>query len=52
MKVIVLGSSHGGYEAVEELLLAHPINEIKSPFSYHCTDVQWYEKGDFISFMG
>ena len=41
MKVIVLGSSHGGYEAVEELLLTHPKAE-----------VQWYEKGDFISFMG
>ncbi|RSU09226.1 NADH peroxidase [Vagococcus acidifermentans] len=41
MKVIVLGSSHGGYEAVEELLLTHPDAEI-----------QWYEKGDFISFMG
>ncbi|MBD9890449.1 NADH peroxidase, partial [Enterococcus faecalis] len=24
MKVIVLGSSHGGYEAVEELLNLHP----------------------------
>lgn len=34
-------SSHGGYEAVEELLLTHPKAE-----------VQWYEKGDFISFMG
>lgn len=41
MKVIVLGSSHGGYEAVEELLLTYPKAE-----------VQWYEKGDFISFMG
>lgn len=40
MKVIVLGSSHGGYEAVEELLLLHPDAEI-----------QWYEKGDFISFL-
>ena len=33
MKVIVLGSSHGGYEAVEELLNLHPDAEI-----------QWYEK--------
>ena len=41
MKVIVLGSSHGGYEAVEELLLTPPKAE-----------VQWNEKGDFISFMG
>ncbi len=41
MKVIVLGSSHGGYEAVEELLLTQPNAEI-----------QWYEKGDFVSFMG
>lgn len=40
MKVIVLGSSHGGYEAVEELLNLHPNAEI-----------QWYEKGDFISFL-
>ncbi|EOL44359.1 FAD-dependent oxidoreductase [Enterococcus caccae] len=40
MKVIVLGSSHGGYEAVEELLNIHPDAEI-----------QWYEKGDFISFL-
>ncbi|MGX7243358.1 FAD-dependent oxidoreductase [Enterococcus quebecensis] len=40
MKVIVLGSSHGGYEAVEELLNHHPDAEI-----------QWYEKGDFISFL-
>lgn len=40
MKVIVLGSSHGGYEAVEELLNLHPDAEI-----------QWYEKGDFISFL-
>ncbi|MBO0468442.1 FAD-dependent oxidoreductase [Enterococcus plantarum] len=40
MKVIVLGSSHGGYEAVEELLTLHPEAEI-----------QWYEKGDFISFL-
>ena len=38
MKVIVLGSSHGGYEAVEELLLTHPKAEV--------------QKGDFISFMG
>ncbi|WP_321572521.1 hypothetical protein [Enterococcus avium] len=28
MKVIVLGSSHGGYEAVEELLLTHPKAEV------------------------
>ncbi|MDO5695824.1 MAG: hypothetical protein Q4P30_03590 [Eubacteriales bacterium] len=40
MKVIVLGSSHGGYEAVEELL------ETNSD-----AQIQWYEKGDYISFM-
>ena len=41
MKVIVLGSSHGGYEAVEELLLAHPK-----------ADVQWYEKGRLYFIYG
>ncbi|WP_317636389.1 FAD-dependent oxidoreductase [Xylocopilactobacillus apicola] len=40
MKVIVIGSSHGGFEAVEELLLDYPEAEI-----------QWYEKGDFVSFL-
>ncbi|MFD1672366.1 FAD-dependent oxidoreductase [Agrilactobacillus yilanensis] len=40
MKVIVVGSSHGGYEAVRQLLLDHPEAEI-----------QWYEKGDFVSFL-
>ncbi|MCH4171199.1 MAG: FAD-dependent oxidoreductase [Lactobacillus sp.] len=40
MKVIVVGSSHGGYEAVRQLLMDHPDAEI-----------QWYEKGDFISFL-
>lgn len=40
MKVIVLGSSHGGYEAVEEVLNLYPEAEI-----------QWYEKGDFLSFL-
>lgn len=40
MKVIVVGSSHGGFEAVQELLQDYPDAEI-----------QWYEKGDFISFL-
>lgn len=40
MKVIVLGSSHGGFEAVNELLETVPNAQI-----------QWYEKGDFISFL-
>lgn len=40
MKVIVLGSSHGGFEACNELLELYPKAEI-----------QWYEKGDFISFL-
>ena len=40
MKVIVLGSSHGGYEACNELLELYP----------HAT-IHWYEKGDFISFL-
>lgn len=40
MKVIVLGSSHGGFEAVNELLETVPGAQI-----------QWYEKGDFISFL-
>ena len=40
MKVIVVGSSHGGYEAVRELLQDYPQAEI-----------QWYEKGNFISFL-
>lgn len=40
MKVIVLGSSHGGFEAVNELLELHPD-----------ATIQWYEKGDFISFL-
>ncbi|MCD2255550.1 FAD-dependent oxidoreductase [Lactobacillus sp. CC-MHH1034] len=40
MKVIVVGSSHGGYEAVRQLLMDHPDAEI-----------QWYEKGDFLSFL-
>lgn len=40
MKVIVVGSSHGGYEAVRQLLMSHPDAEI-----------QWYEKGDFLSFL-
>ena len=37
MKVIVVGSSHGGYEAVEGLLKDYPDAEI-----------QWYEQGDFL----
>lgn len=40
MKVIVVGSSHGGYEAVEGLLKDYPDAEI-----------QWYEQGDFLSFL-
>ncbi|UQS86200.1 FAD-dependent oxidoreductase (plasmid) [Nicoliella spurrieriana] len=40
MKVIVLGSSHGGYEAVRQILMDAPD-----------TEIQWYEKGDFISFL-
>lgn len=40
MKVIVVGSSHGGYEAVRQLLIDAPD-----------TQVQWYEKGDFVSFL-
>ncbi|KRK33204.1 FAD-dependent oxidoreductase [Loigolactobacillus bifermentans] len=40
MKVIVVGSSHGGYEAVREVLADQPD-----------TEIQWYEKGDFLSFL-
>lgn len=40
MKIIVVGSSHGGYEAVREILMDAPD-----------TEIQWYEKGDFISFL-
>lgn len=40
MKVIVVGSSHGGYETVEGLLKQNENIEI-----------QWYEKGDFLSFL-
>ena len=40
VKVIVVGSSHGGFEAVRELLATQPDAEI-----------QWYEKGDFVSFL-
>lgn len=40
MKVIVVGSSHGGYEAVRQLLIDAPD-----------TQIQWYEKGDFVSFL-
>lgn len=40
MKVIVVGSSHGGFEAVRQVLMDHPDAEI-----------QWYEKGDFVSFL-
>lgn len=40
MKVIVVGSSHGGYEAVEELLISQPD-----------TEIHWYEKGEFLSFL-
>ena len=40
MKVIVVGSSHGGYETVRGILAAQPD-----------TEIQWYEKGDFLSFL-
>ncbi|GEP23245.1 MAG: FAD-dependent oxidoreductase [Lentilactobacillus diolivorans] len=40
MKVIVVGSSHGGFETVRGLLAEKPD-----------TEIQWYEKGDFISFL-
>ncbi|MDC4163652.1 FAD-dependent oxidoreductase [Mycoplasma sp. T363T] len=40
MKVIILGSSHGGFEACNEVLELYPDAQI-----------QWYEKGDFISFL-
>lgn len=40
MKVIVVGSSHGGYEAVRGILREAPD-----------TEIQWYEKGDFVSFL-
>lgn len=40
MKVIVVGSSHGGYESVRGILAEQPD-----------TEIQWYEKGDFISFL-
>ncbi|GAA3194547.1 FAD-dependent oxidoreductase [Lentilactobacillus kefiri] len=40
MKVIVVGSSHGGFEAVRGILAEKPD-----------TEIQWYEKGDFVSFL-
>lgn len=40
MKVIVVGSSHGGYETVRGILADQPD-----------TEIQWYEKGDFLSFL-
>ncbi|MFC6182180.1 FAD-dependent oxidoreductase [Lactiplantibacillus daowaiensis] len=40
MKVIVVGSSHGGYETVRGILAAQPD-----------TEIQWYEQGDFLSFL-
>ncbi|USS89519.1 FAD-dependent oxidoreductase [Fructilactobacillus cliffordii] len=40
MKVAVVGSSHGGYEAVRGVLQQFPDAHI-----------DWYEKGDFISFL-
>ena len=39
-KIIVVGSSHGGYEAVQQLLL-----------DASDTEIQWYEKGNFLSFL-
>lgn len=40
MKIIVVGSSHSGYEALEEFLSSEKDYEL-----------QWYEKGDYLSFM-
>lgn len=40
MKFIVVGSSHGGYEAVRQILMSKPD-----------ADIQWYEKTNFISFL-
>ncbi|KRM91347.1 FAD-dependent oxidoreductase [Fructilactobacillus florum] len=40
MKVAVIGSSHGGYEAVRGVLHDFPDAQI-----------DWYEKGDFVSFL-
>ncbi|MEE8823254.1 NADH peroxidase [Lentilactobacillus sunkii] len=40
MKVIVVGSSHGGFETVRGILAEKPD-----------TEIQWYEKGDFVSFL-
>ncbi|MDO5725832.1 MAG: hypothetical protein Q4P29_05955 [Tissierellia bacterium] len=40
MKVIVVGSSHGGYEALEEMLQSEKDYELV-----------WYEQGDYLSFM-
>lgn len=40
MKVIVVGSSHGGYETMRGLKLEAPE-----------TEIQWYEQGDFLSFL-
>ncbi|WP_413627130.1 FAD-dependent oxidoreductase [Fructilactobacillus vespulae] len=40
MKVAVIGSSHGGFEAVRGVLHDFPDAEIT-----------WYEKGDFVSFL-
>ncbi|VDG33109.1 NADH peroxidase [Lactobacillus plantarum JDM1] [Lactiplantibacillus mudanjiangensis] len=40
MKVIVVGSSHGGYETVRGILATQPD-----------TEIQWYEQGDFLSFL-
>ena len=40
MKIIVVGSSHGGFETVQESLLDYPD-----------ATIQWYEQGDFLSFL-
>ncbi|KRN13678.1 NADH peroxidase [Fructilactobacillus fructivorans] len=40
MKVAVIGSSHGGFEAVRGALKDFPD-----------ADIEWYEKGDFVSFL-
>lgn len=40
MKVIIVGSSHAGYEALEELL------QNQNDYELH-----WYEEGDYLSFL-
>lgn len=40
MKVLVIGSSHGGFEAIEEMQAL-----------YNDVEIKWFEQGDYISFM-